>query len=432
MSVRFTKPFFESLPLPSKGRRYFHDDKEKGLSVYQTANGVISFYTRKRVKGKDARVFIGQYPDISIENARRKTAELKGLIATGKDPHEEKQVEKRNSQTFGNLFDEYMTRYSKKHKKSWKYDEREINKFLAQWFNKRLTSINRLDVQVLHEKIHHNSGLYQANRILERIKGMYNKAIEWGWQGQNPTIGIKKYKEKSRDRFVQPSEMPCLIQSLNEEENTTVKDFFWLLLLTGCRKTNTLMMRWDQINWEKSEWRIPDSKNGEPLFIPLTERAFEILKFRYSSSESAWVFPQELDNEKHFADPKKGWKRTLQRATFYLWLRHEKIGDWLLGIRDELPHLSPQMLFKEAVERAKRERLELPAGLLDIRMHDIRRTFGSYQAITGASLQVIGKSLGHKSTQATQIYARLNLDSVRGSVEKATEAMFQATELLPK
>lgn len=57
-------------------------------------------------------------------------------------------------------------------------------------------------------------------------------------------------------------------------------------------------------------------------------------------------------------------------------------------------------------------------------MHDVRRTFGSYQAITGASLQVIGKSLGHKSTHATQIYARLNLDAVRNSIEKATDAMF--------
>ena len=60
-----------------------------------------------------------------------------------------------------------------------------------------------------------------------------------------------------------------------------------------------------------------------------------------------------------------------------------------------------------------------------VRIHDIRRTFGSYQALTGASLPVIGKSLGHKSMKSTQIYARLNLDPVRTSIEKATEAMFK-------
>jgi len=62
--------------------------------------------------------------------------------------------------------------------------------------------------------------------------------------------------------------------------------------------------------------------------------------------------------------------------------------------------------------------------------HIRRRTFGSYQAISGASLQVIGKSLGHKSTQATRIYVRLNLDAVRSSVEKATEAMFQLSDAI--
>jgi integrase len=60
---------------------------------------------------------------------------------------------------------------------------------------------------------------------------------------------------------------------------------------------------------------------------------------------------------------------------------------------------------------------------MDIRLHDIRRTFGSYQAIAGASLQVIGKSLGHKSQQSTQVYARLHNDPIRASVNSATATM---------
>lgn len=62
----------------------------------------------------------------------------------------------------------------------------------------------------------------------------------------------------------------------------------------------------------------------------------------------------------------------------------------------------------------------------DLRIHDLRRTLGSWQAITGASLPIIGKSLNHKSQQATAIYARLDLDPVRMSVEKATAAMLVA------
>jgi site-specific recombinase XerD len=66
----------------------------------------------------------------------------------------------------------------------------------------------------------------------------------------------------------------------------------------------------------------------------------------------------------------------------------------------------------------------LPEGLMNIRLHDVRRTLGSYQAINGSSLQVIGQSLGHKSLQSTQVYSRLTIEPVRVSVEKAAQAMF--------
>ena len=65
------------------------------------------------------------------------------------------------------------------------------------------------------------------------------------------------------------------------------------------------------------------------------------------------------------------------------------------------------------------------AEIENLRIHDIRRTLGSYQAITGASLHVIGKSLGHKSSISTQIYARLTTDPVRASMETATNKMLE-------
>jgi len=80
----------------------------------------------------------------------------------------------------------------------------------------------------------------------------------------------------------------------------------------------------------------------------------------------------------HLADPKKAWHRVLKRA-----------------------------------------------GICDLRVHDLRRTLGSWQAAAGANSYIIGKSLGHKSQQSTAIYARLNLDPVRASVNQAIDAMFE-------
>jgi integrase len=68
------------------------------------------------------------------------------------------------------------------------------------------------------------------------------------------------------------------------------------------------------------------------------------------------------------------------------------------------------------------------AGFKDVRLHDLRRTFGSWQAANGSSELLIGKSLGHRNTRSTAVYARLNLDPVRQSVERATNAMREVVD----
>lgn len=136
-----------------------------------------------------------------------------------------------------------------------------------------------------------------------------------------------------------------------------------------------------------------------------------------------WVFESQKTNS-HFADPKKTWNRVRQRATMELWRQTRKYADHIVGTEKELREAdnygyTELKLFNSIVKRAEEKDLDLPTGLMDIRLHDLRRTFGSYQAITGASLPIIGKTLGHKSQQSTQVYARLNDDPVRDSMEKA-------------
>ncbi len=424
VNIHFRKDILSNLNPPSKGRTYYHDTQTGILSAYLTSKGTFTFYTRKRVSGKDVRIIIGEFPAITIVQARKKAQELIGLVASGKDPYAEKQKEKAQNKTFEELFIEYMERYSRVHKRSWKYDEREVNKFLSHWFKRRLSSITKVEIQLLCEKIYNINGLYQSNRILERIRAMYNKAIEWGWEGTNPTIGIKKYKERSRDRFVFPNEMPFLIKALDEEPNATARDYLWMLLLTGARRTNTLMMRWVDINWEMSFWQIPVTKNGEPVLIPLVDKAKEILVERKKHSNSDWVFPSTEDSTKHLVNFKRAWKHIQQKSTIALWAQDDKYS--VLIDESDLKangYIEVNNKFECIVQKATKQNIILPEGLMDVHIHDIRRTFGSYQAITGSSLQIIGKSLGHKSSLSTQVYARLNLDPVRESIEKAMHAM---------
>jgi integrase len=381
--INFTKAALDKITPPklpksktSKGGIYdtYCDTREKGLVLIVSNGGAKTYYLYGKINGRPERVKLAPYTDISIEQARKKCAQCRGQIANGANPQQARRS-LREELTFREFFHEYMERYSKPNKKSWKFDEREVNKFLSHWFNRKLSTITKQDVQKLHEKLFEENGLYQANRVLERVRAMYNKAIEWGWQGVNPSLGIKKYKEKSRDRFITGVELPRFFEALEKEENHVARDFFKIALLTGARKTNVLQMRWEHIDFHHEIWHIPETKNGEPHKVALSSQALAILNRRKKKTKSEWVFEGE-GKEGHFTDPKKAWARILERA---------KIDD--------------------------------------LHIHDLRRTLGSWQAATGANGFVIGKTLGHKSPLSTQVYARLDLDPVRLSVEKATDMM---------
>jgi len=432
--INFTKQSLEKLTPPPKdgGQVYdtYYDLKTKGLVLLVSYGGSKTFYLYRKINGRPERIKLGGFPDLSVEMARNKAAQHNGQIASGRNPQDDKRS-LRMEMTLEELFDIYMERYSKKHKRSWKYDEREIPKFLKHWFKRKISGISRADVQALHAKIGAENGMYQANRLLERLRGMYNRAIEWGWEGTNPALGIKKFREITRDRFLQPNEFPYFMQSLMAETNRTLHDYIMVSLFTGARRSNVLAMRWEQLDLERAQWRVPDTKNGEPVVIALVPEAAEILQQRRRLTNGPWVFPNTDSASGHFEDPKRGWRRILRRGELYQLLHL---------LREQCKWNDPQIELMKAQGEAdlesklaelhkKAESLKIDTsefGFPSLRLHDLRRTLGSWQAITGASLQVIGKSLGHKSQQSTAIYARLHLDPVRESIEKATTAMLAA------
>jgi integrase len=200
-----------------------------------------------------------------------------------------------------------------------------------------------------------------------------------------------------------------------------MRDFVLLSLLTGARRQNVLTMRWDQISFERAEWRIPETKNGSPQTVALTGEAIAILQSRHINGE--WVFPGS-GRTGHLVSPKKGWKSLFD---------HDELNQLVAMIT--ATGGAVQFNATEGVEarlekaRAAARELKLDlsrARIRDLRIHDLRRTMGSWQAKTGASLAIIGKTLHHKSIAATQVYARLDLDPVRDAIEGATEAMLTA------
>ena len=218
-----------------------------------------------------------------------------------------------------------------------------------------------------------------ANRALALLRVIFCACLP---ERPNPCAKVKQFKERARDRFLQPSELNRLFEAIQNDGSDTIRDYIMLSLFTGARRANILSMRWCDIDFDLNLWTIPteQSNNAESITIPLVEESTEILKRRREKSDFMFVFPGK-GKTGHFQNPRKGWVRICKVA-----------------------------------------------NLEGVRLHDLRRTMGSYKTMTGATSTIVGKTLGHKLQAATAVYARLNTDPVRASMEKAVKAMRVAAE----
>lgn len=414
--INFTIKAIEALPLPPSGKVAYYFDKSReapaGFGLWVTPKGAKTFMLYRKIGGRPERIKIGRYGDGTIEQARNQADKLIGKIAEGVNPADAKRAA-RGQLGLGALFDQYLADYAipngvktveamradfvrylgdlkpqakKKHGR-----DKTKPKGSVDWQHRKPSTLTKADIQRWHTGLSKGSGHYAANRALQLLRAVINWGIKTRLvdrkhleDGENPAQGVDLFKERQRDRFIHADEISRFFSAVADETNETIRDFVLISLLTGARKSNVLAMKWEHVNLERGTWFIPETKNGEPQTIPLTQEAMQILAEREAHKSGEYVFAGEGNNG-HMASPKKGWKRILDRA-------------------------------------------EIP----DLRLHDLRRTMGSWQAATGASLPIIGKSLGHKDVNTTTIYARLNLDPVRDAMAKATTAMFAAVQPLPQ
>jgi integrase len=394
----FTVAALNKLPSAPPGQRHtYHDLKEPGLSVRVGPTGKMQFSVLKRVKnGRPIRVTVGAFPDLTIEQARTKALQIKNSIALGEDPAEALRV-KRKEITLGEAFEWFIENHAepnglktidamrgdferylgalpatprKKHGQLRAKSDGSVN-----WQNRRLSSVKPTDVAHLKASLAKHSGKGAANHAIKLLRSVFNVVIKARiFVGTNPAEGIGILKIQDRARFLEMDEVSRLLDVLDRTVNTDARDFILLAIFTGARKGNLVAMSWDDIFLERAVWTIPDSKNGDPVDVQLAPEAIAVLKLRQGKHKK-WVFPGS-GKSGHLQSPKHG----------------------------------VSSIFKEA-------------GIEEVRIHDLRRTLGSWQAINGSSLLVIGKSLGHKSMASTLIYARLTQAPVRQSVELATAAM---------
>lgn len=409
-TIVFTQAALKALPPAERGRRdYYRDAKDRDLrlSLAVTDRGAKTFLVQRRVAGRPVRMVIGRWPDTSITQARKRAAAINIEVAAGADPYERTRP-LRSGLTLGTFFEqEYLPKHARPFKRTWQQDADMFMLYVRPLADQRLAAVRRRDVHQLHIDLGKDRGHRTANRVVALLRIVFKLAIAWEFlDGDNPATGIRKFPEQSRERFLRPEEVPALFAALEADitrrtENaeqaraqgrpvppahalTFARDFVLLALFSGARRSNLLAMAWRDLDLDRATWMIAasETKTARTYQIVLAQPAMQILRHRRAlvPATCPWVFPSvEGGGERHQTNVKDAWQQIRQES-----------------------------------------------GLTDLRLHDLRRTLGSWQAAAGSSLPIIGRSLGHTTPAATAVYARLDLDPVRRSVEGATAALVAA------
>jgi integrase len=368
--MKLTKTVVDNASATSKDR-FIWDSSLVGFGLRVRTSGKKVYVLQYRHAGRTRRLNLGVHGrDLTVDAARREAGKHLAAIAGGGDPSGEKQRE-RAAATFGELAHDYMERHAKREKRTWREDQKTLDRdLLPAWASRKARSIERADVRDLLDRIVERGAPIMANRTKALISKLFNFGIEHEVVVNNPAYKAPRpAKEQQRERVWNQGELRALWKALDDESSSPAfADAMKLALLTAQRKSEVLGMRWDELDLETGWWTIPGerTKNGKAHRVPLGPQALAILRERRAAvPESPFVFP---------------------------------------GGREGLPLLNIQ----KPMGRLRARMADQFDG--EFKFHDARRTAASHMASIAIQRIVISKILNHVEQGVTKVYDRFSCD----------------------
>ena len=365
--IRLTAPWVASVK-PNAKLQAWHDAVERGLELRirpASKSGAKSWSVRYRVHGRQRRWKLGDYPKLSLADAREAARARLRDVALGVDPHAQREAAIRQREaderrvTFGTLAQTYIDKHARPRKRSWKVDRRYLEIECKTWKARLAAEITRRDVRELIGTIAARPAPIVANRVLEVVRKVFNFAIDQECIETNPAARCEKVGvEHQRDRALSDDEIRQFWTALDSQPAALAAGLR-LRLLTAQRGGEVCDMRWCDLDLDGGWWTIPAerTKNGLVHRVPLSAPALAIIK--------ALAVEQ-------------------QKARSYV----------LAGARG--------VRQRGAAARA--------AGLPDFHGHDLRRTAATRMGSLGVARFIIARVLNHADSGVTAIYDRATYD----------------------
>ena len=365
--LRFTDKAIHNLK-PKDSRYLVREKGRPGFGIRVFPSGVKSWVFVYTINGRQRWMTLGAYPDMSLADAHAAHAQDRQSFKSGKDPGAIKRVERdgiRQAPTVADLIEEYIEKWARPRKKSWREDQRMLYKeVLPEWGHRKARAITRRDVRLLLESISDRGAGIQSYRVFACVRKMFAFAIEREILDYSPCTHVKPVtKENRRDRVLTEDEIRTFWHGLETASmSPALKRALKLILITSQRPGEVLGIKWSEIDGEW--WTIPAdrSKNNLAHRVYLTVMARELLE----QSEGEHAFPSPTKTE----DPIE--VNALGHAL------RRNIGKW------DVEYFTS---------------------------HDLRRTAASYMTAAGISRLVVQKILNHAEPGVTAVYDRHSYDT---------------------
>lgn len=273
---------------PRVARYVVRDPKVAGLELRVQPDGTKVWSLRYRVHGHRRRLKLGEYPRLSLANARTDANKELRKVDGGVDPQAERQEAKRaleqaRRDTIEALADSYIERHAKPHKKSWREDQGYLrNEILPMWKGRAVSSLTRRDCRSLIQAIADRPAPVYANRILSLLSRLFRFAIEEEVITASPAVHLPKPGGEASSRTDRPrkaytDEEVVTIWAATDALPAPVRAIYRLGLLTGQRPGEIAGLRSDEL--DGAWWTIPGArtKNGREHRVFLATSALEEL-----------------------------------------------------------------------------------------------------------------------------------------------------------